>query len=404
MYCTHSKLLEVEVEGADHRFRVVVPENADRFPTICHGSVLSYSPRVRTIKRLTDGHEAYIVPGVVGSEDRRLALELGVPLLGPDPQTASLYASKSGSKRIFASAGVNVPPGAHDIYDELELITALGKLICANIDVARWIVKIDDEHGGRGIAYLDAGDVEMVILLRKERRQTIEEGGHWSRTHVQEEASERLIRDLQTSLAKKIKLACKSAYSTWKKYLEAFERVGGTVEAAPKLVLGSPSVNLFIEPDGTVSATSTHQQLFSSTYVYGGATFPQRCVPNAALLGAGASVGKSLFDKGVIGHVGIDFVAFQDSRTKSLRLWAVDLNVRITSTAASFALFEFLMDGSFDLQSGDYWIDDISEFAMLREPAIGGGPDQVVPCRRDSALRSIESIGGRNVELRSNKR
>ena len=67
-----------------------------------------------------------------------------------------------------------MPPGAHDIYDEMELVSALGKLIVANIDVARWIVKIDDEHSGRGIAYVDVTDIEMVILLRKERRETVE--------------------------------------------------------------------------------------------------------------------------------------------------------------------------------------------------------------------------------------
>ena len=34
------------------------------------------------------------------------------------PALASLYSSKSGSKRVLTLADVNVPPGAHDVYDE----------------------------------------------------------------------------------------------------------------------------------------------------------------------------------------------------------------------------------------------------------------------------------------------
>jgi len=49
---------------------------------------------------------------------------------------------KSGSKRIFTNADVNIPIGAHDIYDESELIQTLAKLISANIDQNEWLVKV----------------------------------------------------------------------------------------------------------------------------------------------------------------------------------------------------------------------------------------------------------------------
>jgi hypothetical protein len=41
---------------------------------------------------------------------------LDLPILSPDPEIASLYASKSGTKRIFLAAKVDIPPSEFDIY------------------------------------------------------------------------------------------------------------------------------------------------------------------------------------------------------------------------------------------------------------------------------------------------
>lgn len=94
-----------------------------------------------------------------------------------------------------------------------------------------------------------------------------------------------------------------------------------------------------------MQVTSAHEQLFTKPYHQLGVSFPQQSVPYPALVGAAEAIGRVLVKQGVMGYVGIDFVTFMDKSVGAQRLWAVDLNLRLTSSACSFALFNFLMGG-----------------------------------------------------------
>lgn len=84
---------------------------------MCLATVLKYSPRtLRRLQGLLQGRDAYMVGGFPHLDDLAVADQLQVPLLGSEPAVAQLYSTKSGSKRIFASAGVPTPPGEWDIH------------------------------------------------------------------------------------------------------------------------------------------------------------------------------------------------------------------------------------------------------------------------------------------------
>lgn len=354
----YRKLLSVGgVTDPSLRLRVVVPENADRLPsTLSLASLALYSPRcVQRIASSVRGKEAYLVPGQVGPDDRRLALRLGIPLLGPGPEAAALYGSKSGAKRLLSIADVNMPPGAHDLYEEEEVVAALARLVARHPDVPKWLIKIDDEHGGRGTAYLETRHLPSAPALQRDRaRREADDPGYWARPEVQEAARATLLSEVQRTLPRRAVMACRAAYPTYAAFMGALCEVGGVVEACATGVRGSPSANLFVAPDGRVTLTSTHDQVFDAPFRFAGAAFPQQSVPPGAMLGASTAVGAALHAKGVVGYVSVDFVAWSEGEAGALRLWAVDINLRITPTCASFAMFNFLMGGRFDAVTGEY--------------------------------------------------
>ena len=369
----YTKLLEVGgVADADTRIKFVVPENLHRFPEhLSLSAALLYSPRaLRQIRRYVKGKAAYIVPGVVGPEDKTLSLYLGLPMVGPDPGVAAVLGSKSGSKRIFAAADVNIPVGAHDVYEEGELFATVAKLVAAYPDVRKWLVKIDDEWGGRGHCLLDVSsqpDLRRIVAeLQAERAQfTRSDPAYWGRQDVQETARKRLMQEVPAAMRRHAVLAggggggggADGPYPDWRRFVAGIERAGCVVEAVPNELLGSPSASIFIEPTGKVSVVATHEQLFSTPFRYCGAIFPQQSVPHAAIRGAATAVGLELHKKGVYGHVGIDFAAFWDTFSDAKRLWAVDLNPQLTRSTATFVFFNFLMGGSRSRETGEYFVD-----------------------------------------------
>ena len=71
------------------------------------------------------------------------------------------------------------------------------------------------------------------------------------------------------------------------------------------------------------------------------------------------SVGDVLYEKGIIGHITIDLVAFPDpTNPKSHPLfWATDINCHLTDYSAACYFFDFLMEGRMDKFTGQYQVE-----------------------------------------------
>ncbi|MEQ2183979.1 hypothetical protein GOODEAATRI_003409 [Goodea atripinnis] len=123
---------------------------------MCLSTLLKYSPRtLKRIKHLIQGKQAYIVGRVGHVDDLAVADELDVPILGPEPAVSQLHSTKSGGRRIFSVAGVDVPPGQGDVYSLDQLYETLAELMTLNIHMQRWLFKINLQRGGCDTAFCD---------------------------------------------------------------------------------------------------------------------------------------------------------------------------------------------------------------------------------------------------------
>jgi hypothetical protein len=71
-------------------------------------------------------------------------------LLASEPELTQLYSTKSGAKRIFTDAGVDMPPSAGDIFSQEQLVEKLASLVAGQPLVQRWIFKLQSHVRGKG--------------------------------------------------------------------------------------------------------------------------------------------------------------------------------------------------------------------------------------------------------------
>ncbi|NXY83656.1 IQCH protein, partial [Alcedo cyanopectus] len=333
------------------RFKILTPEAINSFPKhhMCLATQLKYSPKtIERIKILIQGRDAYIVGGVPHPDDLAVADMLDVPILGSVPEVAQLCGTKSGSKRIFASARVPTPPGEPDIHSHEQLISVLSRLIVAHTDVQRWLFKANRERGGNGTASCDIlSHLQCQRWLLQQRRTRGPEG--WA----QEPALVKISQELPGLLAQHVQPVNEKRFPTWEKFLQTFLSQGGVIEAFPLAAdITNLTVDMLIEPTGRVQILSSGDQLHADGPLQcSGSSIPQRSVYPALLHPLCLRVAETCRSQGVLGYFSIDFVTFSHPQTGEQQVWATDLDLCYSEQLALTQLLLYVTDGTLDCVS-----------------------------------------------------
>ena len=105
---------------------------------------------------IPDRRRSHLIPYNTTPLERDLALALGIPMYGADPDLFHL-GTKSGCRRIFAEEGVRHPIGFEDLHGVDEVVDGLARLRAASAGADEALVKLNEGVSGEGNALVDLG-------------------------------------------------------------------------------------------------------------------------------------------------------------------------------------------------------------------------------------------------------
>jgi hypothetical protein len=278
----------------------------------------------RIRQAIGDPASAHMTCFAVTELERKLALRLGLPIYGCDP-SLSHWGSKSGSRRIFREADIEMPLGFEDLADAHDVASAIAELKALRPDLSKAVVKINEGFSGEGNAVFDLTDAPAGLALLP-----------WVRARLPA-------------------LGFEARGMTWDLYQDKLCAMGGIVE---EFIVGStkqsPSVQVRVDPSGKLDPISTHDQVLGGQngQIFLGCRFPANEAYRLDVQARGMKAAQVLADKGALGRFGIDFISVKQGN--AWRHLAIEINLRKGGTTHPFLMLQFLTDGHYDPATGQF--------------------------------------------------
>jgi hypothetical protein len=330
------------------RIRVVEVRD-DSARSVSH-KLLDRPDLIEYLRLLVTDRIAYIDPWNVTVAEQEIADLLGLPVFGTAPELWSL-GFKSAGRRIMREAGVPLPCGVEDVRSAEGVVRAAMHVARSRPGAAGVVVKTDNSGAGDGNRVIGFGPTPDAEQIRA-----------------------------QVAVLEPWYLADVAQGAVVEEFVQG-------VEAA------SPSVQVEITPDGTVTVLSTHEQVLGGDtgQVYVGCEFPARPDYSQRLSSYGAAVGRALAARGALGRFGVDFAAVRD-HDGEWELHALEINLRKGGTTHPYTALRNLVPGHYDRESG-CWVSDTGGVRCYRatdnlvDPAWRGrDPAEVIATVRAAGL------------------
>jgi hypothetical protein len=277
----------------------------------------------RIKKAIPAGNVAHIACFNTTGLERTLAVHLCIPIYGCDPSLIYM-GTKSGSRRAFMKAGVNLPPGSENLTGYDDIVRAIEALKDMHPHIKKAVIKLNDGFSGDGNA-----------ILKYPEGLTGKAMFNWIHQNLRD-AIKPVANGMSTEM-----------------FLQKFELMEGIVEA---FIEGdtktSPSVQCRINPRGEVDVISTHDQVLSGEdeQVFMGAHFPADEHYRSEIAQLGKTISEVLKNEGVLGRYSIDFISVKED--DGWKHYALEINLRKGGTTHPFLMLQFLTDGNYDEATG----------------------------------------------------
>lgn len=275
-------------------------------------------------QQIPDYSVAHMSCFTVTETERKLGLEIGVPIFGCDPSLL-YWGSKSGSRKVFKEAGVDMPIGHEDLTDVDDIVHSIVDIKEQKPELTKAVIKVNEGFSGEGNAILSFQNAP---------------DGRGLKSWVKEQLPQ---------------LNFAADGMTWELYQEKFKAMGGIVEEfIPGEIKTSPSAQFRIDPLGRLAAISTHDQVLEGddAQTFTGCRFPADEAYRLEIQSQGMAAAEILSKKGVLGRFGVDFISVKEN--EKWKHYAIEINLRKGGTTHPFLMLQFLIDGHYDPETGQY--------------------------------------------------
>lgn len=143
------------------------PSDAHKFPQHFSASKLLYysSKTLRQLRIITEDLPTLLHPGYPCNELIKICEILNCYLFSGNPQQTKPFTTQSQTIRFMKNLSLNMLPSTMEMYDYGEFLNTFSVMIIKNPEVGIWVLKIDDEFGGRGIAYVDFSRTKFIQAM-----------------------------------------------------------------------------------------------------------------------------------------------------------------------------------------------------------------------------------------------
>ena len=321
-----SLLESIGIKNIENRLHLIIPEASDYFPHNYSLSKLLYlSPKtIQQIKELTIDRYTYIVPGIISPLEENISFLLEKPIFMGNKNHIDLIFNKSGIKSAFELNDIAFPISAWDIKTEEEFYSSLAHLIATYPTIQVWIFKCNLESNGKGIAYININDIEIIKDLKYEKKINPE--------FTNEIFQEKLYYQIKNILIKNVKFSYPNLYSNWNEYIKKFLDEKSIIECCPTKtlegIMNNPCLPIFIEPNGKIRILPSFEKINVDFFKNVASTSPQTSINNGELNKIGEQMGNFLYSQEIIGYITLEFITFHDG--KKMIYWGIDMKYGLT--------------------------------------------------------------------------
>ncbi len=285
--------------------------------------------RPRLIERIRQaipqGQVAHIACFNVTEAERSLAVKLGMPIFGCDPDLLYI-GTKSFSRKIFKECNIPAPEGYEDLTTEEDLIQALTNLKTRFPVITKAVVKLNDGFSGEGNAIYSFDNAP---------------------------AGEPLKGWIKEQLPGRLKIVARDL--TYETFIKKLQSVGSIAEAFVEGTFkAAPSVQCRISPIGEIEISSTHDQVLGgeSAQVFLGAHFPANEEYAVTIGTLGKCIAEKLNKLGVLGRFSVDFISVKED--EGWKHHAIEINLRKGGTTHPYLMLQYLTDGYYAEKNAVY--------------------------------------------------